>query len=115
MIKSIDRYKVRNYGSVNVFWISFIYRKRKIKLKFSIIWQKFIFKLNEKCSFILENGGWGEWLKWSPCSVSCGQGVRKAHRFCDSPIPKYGGAKCVGDSVKEESCNDGPCPSKSDL
>ena len=70
-----------------------------------MIWKLLLF-------IFIENGGWGAWLKWSPCSVSCGEGIRRAHRYCDSPIPKYGGAKCAGDSFKEESCNNGPCPSK---
>lgn len=42
-----------------------------------------------------EDGGFGSWMSWSPCSVTCGAGgVQTRHRYCDSPIAKYGGAPC---------------------
>ncbi|XP_066924399.1 thrombospondin-2-like [Clytia hemisphaerica] len=67
----------------------------------------------EKC--IRQNGGYSDWLKWSPCSVSCGKGTRSRHRYCDNPIPMYGGDKCQGDDKETEECDMGPCPEKATL
>jgi len=62
---------------------------------------------------LLENGNWGEWLQWGPCSVTCGKGGKKTrHRYCDSPVPKYGGAPCKGSSVEVKNCDEfEECPS----
>jgi len=32
------------------------------------------------------------------------------HRYCDNPMPKYGGAKCDGLNIKTRKCDLGPCP-----
>ena len=61
---------------------------------------------------VVENGGWTEWGKWTPCSVSCGNGFKHRHRYCDSPVPQYGGDKCDGVSHQRIACFRGPCPSK---
>ncbi|XP_031162820.1 properdin [Sander lucioperca] len=47
--------------------------------------------------------GWGPWLPWSPCSVSCGEGgERKRERVCSSP-PECLSA-CTGPSEETEKC-----------
>lgn len=48
--------------------------------------------------------------RWSPCSRSCGVGVSRAERYCDSPKPKFGGRYCVGERVRYKSCIMKPCP-----
>lgn len=56
------------------------------------------------------NGGWGEWSKWTPCSLTCGGGVQESHRNCDNPVPENGGKYCSGSRKKYRSCNTQPCP-----
>ncbi|XP_026888912.2 properdin isoform X1 [Electrophorus electricus] len=51
-----------------------------------------------------ENGGWSEWGAWSPCSVTCENGVKKRTRTCTEPPPKCGGF-CLGNSEETEDCN----------
>ena len=51
----------------------------------------------------------GGWSSWSPCSVSCGGGVRA--RNCSNPTPAHGGKPCSGDAT--ETCNTQLCPGMS--
>ena len=61
--------------------------------------------------FLLVNGGWGEWGRWSECSVTCGPGMRSRERKCDSPKPEYGGTPCnKTEKIEEEKCNKQNCP-----
>ncbi|XP_017285004.1 properdin [Kryptolebias marmoratus] len=47
--------------------------------------------------------GWGSWLPWTPCSISCGgQGVRKRVRVCSSPPACQ--SRCTGSSEEMEAC-----------
>ncbi|KAL1130617.1 hypothetical protein AAG570_011859 [Ranatra chinensis] len=57
------------------------------------------------------DGGWGPWQNYGECSRSCGGGVKKAARLCDSPPPANGGRYCVGKRVKYKSCSTRECPS----
>lgn len=45
---------------------------------------------------------WGCWGDWSPCSVSCGKGVRFRQRKCI-------GDDCEGNSREEDACDMGSC------
>ncbi|VDK58198.1 unnamed protein product, partial [Gongylonema pulchrum] len=45
---------------------------------------------------------WSPWSPETPCSVTCGNGVVMKKRFCSVE------GQC--ESIKEESCNTGPCP-----
>ncbi|KAI5624997.1 thrombospondin-1 isoform X1 [Silurus asotus] len=56
------------------------------------------------------NGGWGPWSPWDSCSVTCGGGLQGRHRLCNSPVPKYGGKECIGDTKGTRLCNSQDCP-----
>ena len=57
------------------------------------------------------NGGFGNWSKYSVCSVSCDGGVQYRERKCNSPPPKYGGKNCDGPTREKRSCGESKCPS----
>ncbi|GIY13520.1 hypothetical protein CDAR_68362 [Caerostris darwini] len=56
------------------------------------------------------SGEWGNWMDWTPCSSSCGVGVRKRSRICDNPKPQFGGSDCIGDGIETDSCLILKCP-----
>ncbi|XP_076683108.1 A disintegrin and metalloproteinase with thrombospondin motifs 15 isoform X2 [Andrena cerasifolii] len=56
------------------------------------------------------DGQWGEWGRYGECSRTCGGGIKKKYRECDSPPPQNGGHYCVGDRVKYRSCGTRECP-----
>ena len=64
------------------------------------------------------NGGYGQWGKWSECSVTCGskKGTRRRDRLCDSPKPANGGKDCsrLGKDTETEECKPkvSKCPGK---
>ena len=51
---------------------------------------------------------WTEWEGWSPCSKSCGDGIRERQRNV-SREALNGGDSCQGAAAAFEECNDGPC------
>uniref|UniRef100_A0A7M5X9S1 Fibronectin type-III domain-containing protein n=1 Tax=Clytia hemisphaerica TaxID=252671 RepID=A0A7M5X9S1_9CNID len=56
-------------------------------------------------------GNWGQWGEYSECTKTCGFGVERRIRKCDSPKPQFGGEECPGTDVDEiEGCNPMPCP-----
>lgn len=55
------------------------------------------------------HGGWGGWNIWGTCSASCGIGLRRRDRVCDSPEPSKGGHQCFGESSAYEICSDHQC------
>ena len=59
--------------------------------------------------FVVVNGGWSDFGKWSECSVTCGEGIRERTRTCTNPAPAHGGLDCVGDNNEKESCNMQAC------
>ncbi|XP_078327552.1 thrombospondin-1-like isoform X2 [Crassostrea virginica] len=56
------------------------------------------------------NGGWGTWYGWGSCSTTCGCGTKQRTRYCDNPVPSYGGSSCSGSSVESTTCNTNGCP-----
>lgn len=48
--------------------------------------------------------------RFDDCSRTCGGGVQKSSRDCNSPSPENGGRYCVGRRVKYQSCNTFECP-----
>uniref|UniRef100_UPI0035901066 A disintegrin and metalloproteinase with thrombospondin motifs 18-like n=1 Tax=Myxine glutinosa TaxID=7769 RepID=UPI0035901066 len=59
------------------------------------------------------NGRWSLWTAWSPCSYSCGGGVRRKERHCTNPRPQYGGRYCSGRGKVFRLCNTLACPANS--
>ncbi|XP_068740870.1 A disintegrin and metalloproteinase with thrombospondin motifs adt-1-like isoform X2 [Montipora capricornis] len=55
-------------------------------------------------------GGWSDWTIWNKCSRTCGNGKQTSKRYCNNPVPKYGGRKCYGNDVRSRACNLKPCP-----
>ncbi|XP_067661647.1 A disintegrin and metalloproteinase with thrombospondin motifs 18-like isoform X2 [Haliotis asinina] len=57
-----------------------------------------------------QDGGWSTYSKdWTPCSRSCGGGVRYKTRKCNNPRPLFGGKACVGQDTMAEMCNTHAC------
>lgn len=58
------------------------------------------------------HGNYTPWSAYSPCSKSCGGGVRTRFRTCTNPEPQYGGMNCsrYGDSNDKLACNVHNCP-----
>ncbi|XP_017755723.1 PREDICTED: A disintegrin and metalloproteinase with thrombospondin motifs 9 [Eufriesea mexicana] len=56
------------------------------------------------------DGQWGEWGRYGKCSRTCGGGIKKKYRECNSPPPQNGGHYCIGDRVKYRSCGTRDCP-----
>uniref|UniRef100_A0A4W3I108 Thrombospondin 1 n=1 Tax=Callorhinchus milii TaxID=7868 RepID=A0A4W3I108_CALMI len=67
---------------------------------------------NEKCEQkpCPVDGNWGIWSPWDSCTVTCGGGIQKRTRLCNSPAPKYGGKKCVGNTRETQPCSKLKCP-----
>merc|ERR1719367_1067626 len=61
---------------------------------------------NEPCPSV--DCEWTEWEGWSPCSKSCGDGIRERQRNV-SREALNGGDSCQGAAAAFEECNDGPC------
>ncbi|CAH1776938.1 unnamed protein product [Owenia fusiformis] len=58
-------------------------------------------------------GGWSPWGLWTQCTSTCGAGVRKRVRFCDSPKPKN--TRCPGSYYDAELCNTQACINSSGI
>ncbi|XP_033759819.1 coadhesin-like [Pecten maximus] len=50
-------------------------------------------------------GVWGNWLEWSDCSKTCGEGVKIRTRNCDNSA----GGECIGDNSETKDCQDWVC------
>lgn len=49
------------------------------------------------------NCNWGAWSEWGVCSETCGGGMQETIRMV-ATFPQNGGANCVGQSRKYQSC-----------
>ncbi|XP_078498867.1 hemicentin-1 [Lissotriton helveticus] len=56
------------------------------------------------------HGGFSEWFEWQTCSVTCGHGVQKRSRRCNSPLPANGGRHCHGPDTESRDCQNKLCP-----
>lgn len=55
---------------------------------------------------LLPVGNWSDWLPWSTCAATCGLGIRRRVRTCNTT-----GLPCVGSNFELETCNSSiPCP-----
>lgn len=60
--------------------------------------------------FLVVNGRWSLWGKWSACTKTCGTGGSQTRRrTCTNPPPKYGGV-CIGPGVQTKTCLVKRCP-----
>lgn len=50
------------------------------------------------------DGGFSKWQNWSDCSKTCSVGVQMRIRFCNNPVPQYGGQNCTGKFVETRNC-----------
>lgn len=53
---------------------------------------------------LLHVESWGAWDPWSPCSVSCGEGVRERVRQCLSRLG-VPGVRCPGLGMEQSPCS----------
>nr|XP_044998229.1 hemicentin-1 isoform X3 [Jaculus jaculus] len=56
------------------------------------------------------HGGFSSWSSWRPCSVTCGKGIQKRSRLCNSPLPANGGKPCQGSDSETRHCQNKLCP-----
>ena len=50
------------------------------------------------------------WGTWEPCPVTCGGGTQTSARVVDTPAQN--GGTCHGNLIREQTCNQDPCPGK---
>ena len=57
------------------------------------------------------DGGYSEWCPFTPCSVTCGGGVKHRSRTCTNPPPENGGKHCdqLGPEKESQVCNTEAC------
>ena len=55
---------------------------------------------------------YGPWLDHSPCTVTCGGGIKTFIRECNNPPVRegFGDSDCEGDSQQNHVCNEELCP-----
>ncbi|XP_014089304.2 semaphorin 5c isoform X1 [Bactrocera oleae] len=54
---------------------------------------------------VVQTHEWSCWTDWSPCSVTCGMGLRRRTRRCLGGHDKL----CSGKAIEEEKCAMAPC------
>ena len=60
-------------------------------------------------TFVVVDGGWGDWTEYGECTETCGVGKQLKSRQCNNPTPQNGGADCTGISEDHQECNQEPC------
>ncbi|KAJ6659262.1 hypothetical protein lerEdw1_019308 [Lerista edwardsae] len=66
----------------------------------------------KECVLIQRNvASWSLWQAWSPCSVSCGDGIRERHRECLSSFPLLAQQRCSGRPQEVSPCSLEECSS----
>ena len=64
-----------------------------------------------KLLITLVNCKWSSYSEWSECSKSCGGGIRTSSRKIVQESSN-GGTPCVGEALRNETCNIDICPGK---
>ena len=54
-------------------------------------------------------GEWNSYSDWSECSAKCDGGFQARTRHCNNPVPRGGGADCVGKDLETQACNTQQC------
>lgn len=69
--------------------------------------------------FFTVNGGYGEWGKFSECTVTCGGGVWLRTRKCNKPETVLPGKTCeeqgLGPNEEMAPCNVESCPGEEEI
>ncbi|XP_052808875.1 A disintegrin and metalloproteinase with thrombospondin motifs 18-like [Mya arenaria] len=66
--------------------------------------------MNETFNTAPVHGGWSKWDEtFTSCTATCGGGVKFKNRYCNNPVPQYGGRDCSGPSFIAKICNVVPC------
>lgn len=58
------------------------------------------------------DGNYSDWSAFSPCTKSCGVGLKTRTRECDNPVPVGDGRNCshIGPAIENWPCNTQACP-----
>jgi len=100
-------------------FLRFHFHKKKKIFIFTVtlthLWSDLLLRLNllkRSSLFIFSSTEYEEeeWSDWSPCSVTCGQGIQERTRFCNNPPPANGGLLCEGPNVDSRKCQASLCP-----
>ena len=65
----------------------------------------------EACSPLKCDCRWGNWGAWDACSKTCDGGVQNSTRTIVQEA-ENGGSPCLGEPMRNQSCNELPCASK---
>lgn len=63
--------------------------------------------------FLKVNNDKNNWGNWSPCSKTCGNGIRKRCRLHNNLTFREGGEDCTGSNAEVEPCIERECPADS--
>ncbi|KAM8881275.1 SCO-spondin isoform 1-T4 [Synchiropus picturatus] len=55
-------------------------------------------------TFCPVHGSWSPWSPWSECDSCTGSSTRV--RSCNTPVPRFGGLPCLGESRQNQGCHD---------
>ncbi|XP_066920815.1 SCO-spondin-like isoform X2 [Clytia hemisphaerica] len=56
------------------------------------------------------DGKFSQWSIFTPCSETCGSGIKTRTRQCNNPAPKNGGQECNGPVIENLACKIKECP-----
>jgi len=62
------------------------------------------FESNHNLDTRVVHGGYGSWSDWGQCSSTCGVGLQRRDRHCDSPWPSQNGNPCFDENINYQIC-----------
>lgn len=97
---------ISNFSAITDLALEIVYILDEIQLAI------FLFTKTETKSSVLfaVHGGFSQWSAWRSCSVTCGKGIQKRSRQCNSPSPANGGKPCQGSDSEMRNCHNKLCP-----